>query len=85
MLSSNGDACEGAGAAAPMELTAAAIALLNDPEKEQAAVVERVLRPYLMHLDQIVERLTDINDHIEDTEVPLLPPILLGIPLLHAL
>ncbi|KAK9867748.1 hypothetical protein WJX84_011970 [Apatococcus fuscideae] len=56
------------GAAAPMELTAAAIALLNDPEKEQAAVVERVLRPYLMHLDQIVERLTDINDHIEDTE-----------------
>ncbi len=52
-----------------MQLTPAAIALLSDPEKEQAAVVERVLRPYLMHLNQIVERLIDINDHIEDTEV----------------
>ena len=55
--------------AAPISLTPAAIALLSDPGKEQAAVVERVLRPYLMHLNQIVERLIDINDHIEDTEV----------------
>lgn len=52
-----------------LDLTPAAIALLSDPDKEQAAVAERVLRPYLMHLDQIVERLIDINDHIEDTEV----------------
>ncbi|KAK9832889.1 hypothetical protein WJX74_000843 [Apatococcus lobatus] len=51
-----------------LDLTPAVIALLSDPEKEQAAVAERVLRPYLMHLDQIVERLIDINDHIEDTE-----------------
>ena len=55
----------------PLNLTPAAIALLSDPGKEQAAVVERVLRPYLMHLNQIVERLIDINDHIEDTEAPL--------------